>query len=80
MKIYEDKSLLEFEFWSGAVPSSKTFTNEEMDRIEKFLSVEYPNGISSTELNNLFWFEDKWLCEMIGIDYENDFLKREWEF
>lgn len=77
MKIYNDISIRDFGFWSGAVYNSGLFTDDELDKLESVLESEYPDGMSYTELNDLFWFEDKWLCELIGIDYENDFLKRE---
>ena len=41
------------------------------------MEAEYPDGMTETQLNDLFWFEDKYLCELIGIDYKNDYLKRE---
>ena len=54
------------------------FTDEELDSLESILETEiYPDGIGETELNDLFWFEDEYLCELLGIDFENDFLKRE---
>lgn len=77
MKINYEESLRDFGFWSGAEYNRNLFTDEELDSLESILETEYPDGITETELNDLFWFEDKYLCELIGIDYENDYLKRE---
>lgn len=77
MKINYEESLRDFKFWSGAVQTRELFTDEELDSLESILETEYPEGMNETELNDLFWFEDKYLCELLGIDYENDYLKRE---
>ncbi len=36
----------------------------------------YPEGMTDTEINDLFWFEEETLCEWIGIDFEEDYLNR----
>ena len=36
----------------------------------------YPDGMEETEVNDLFWFEEEFLCELIGVDYEEDYLNR----
>ena len=77
MKINYEESLHDFKFWSGAEYNRNLFTDEELDSLESILETEYPDGMGETELNDLFWFEDKYLCELLGIDYENDYLKRE---
>lgn len=77
MKIYQDMNLSEFEFWSGAVYTRNLFSEEELEQLESALECEYPDGMTDVQLNSLFWFEPEWLCELLGIDYENDFLKRE---
>ena len=41
MKMYSEKSLSEFEFWSGAKDRAEKLTSEELDQIESTLE---PNG------------------------------------
>ena len=79
MKISYEESLRDFEFWGVAKYGRNLFTDEELSQLESILENEYPDGMTETELNDLFWFEDKYLCELLGIDYENDYLKREKE-
>ena len=76
MKINYEESLHDFEFYGGAQYTRELFTSEELDRLESELELQYPDGIYEDELNSLFRYEEKYLCELIGIDYENDFLKR----
>lgn len=72
MKIYSEKSLRNFEFWSGAKENAKEFTDEQIDQIEAILEDMYPEGMDETEINDLFWFEPETLREWLGIDEEKD--------
>ena len=74
MKTYNGTSLTNFEFRSGA--KDHKFTYYELKDIESVLEDIYTEGCSETQINNLFWHEEEWLCESIGIDYEADYLKR----
>lgn len=66
MKITSEKSLRNFEFWSGAEDAAKILTFEELDQIEEQLEEIYPEGMDETELNDLFWFDFDWILELIG--------------
>lgn len=68
MKIFEEKSLSDFSFWSGGEDTAKVLTSEQMEEIEAILEYEYPDGIDSTNLNDLFWFEDDTIAEWLGFD------------
>lgn len=37
MKVYEEISLKDFEFWSGAIKTAKYLTDDEMDAVEENL-------------------------------------------
>ncbi len=65
-----------FEFWSGAADRVQHLTDEELDTIERVLVAEYPDGITETELNDLFWFDFDFICELIG-ETEESVLNRE---
>lgn len=66
MKLYREESLSNFNFWSGAKDNAKKLTSEELDNIETSLEDLYPNGMSETELNDLFWFDFETVCEWIN--------------
>lgn len=74
MKITSDLNLRNFDFWSGA--KDHEFTYEELEQIEFILEDIYPDGMTDTQVNDLFWFEEETLCEWLGIDFENDYLNR----
>lgn len=79
MKIYTEKSLHNFEFWSGAKTTAETiwdkFGQEGFDTIEQELELEYPDGMDETQINDLFWFEEDYIATLLG--YRNwEHLKR----
>lgn len=70
MKIIREESLSNFEFWSGAIDNAAKLTQEQFDTLESFLEDEYPEGITETELNDLFWFDFDFISNMLGIEEE----------
>ena len=72
MKIYKEESLRNFEFWSGAKKNAKEFTDEQLDQIEAILEDMYPEGMSETQINDIFWFEPETLREWLGIEEEEE--------
>ena len=57
MKIYEEKNLRNFEFWSGGKYTAEKLTFDELAQIESILEDIYPDGVDDTTINDLFWFE-----------------------
>jgi hypothetical protein len=76
MKVYRETSLNEFAFWAGAKDKVKYLTDEELDRIEQILDVLCPDGLSETELNNLFWFDDDVIAEWLGYESFEEIMER----
>lgn len=66
MKIYTEESLRNFEFWSGACDRVKYLTDEELDTIESILEECNPDGMTETEINDFFWFEEDTIAEWLG--------------
>lgn len=66
MKIYAETSLSNFEFWSGAKDTVKHLTEDELDTIEAILEDSYPDGMSDTEINDFFWFEEDTIAKWLG--------------
>lgn len=66
MKLYNELDLSQFEAWSGAVHTMKELTEAEMVILEETLEELYPEGLSETQLNDILWFEDGWISEVIG--------------
>ena len=67
--IIEDKRLRDFDFWSGAKDTVEKLTTDELDTIEYLLEDAYPDGMTETQINDLFWFDTDIVAEWLG--YEN---------
>ena len=71
MKIYRECSLTDFEPWSGGADRYKVLTHEQLEQLDAVLEEMYPDGASETEINDLFWFEDDYIAELLGFsDWE----------
>lgn len=58
-----------FEFWAGAKDFREQLTPEELDIIEEQLEDIYPEGMTETELNDIFWFDPEFVCDLLGYEY-----------
>jgi hypothetical protein len=74
MKIYiENITLLMFDAWSGAVDTKETILKHNKgDDFDYLIEDLYPEGLSETNLNDILWFEEEWLYEMLDIKIEKD--------
>lgn len=72
MEYLTENKLTNFKFWAGA--SSHNFTYQELIDIESSLEDIYTE-ITETEINDLFWFEEEFICKLIGLKYKK-YLKR----
>ena len=70
MKITTETTLNNFEFWSGAKHNASLLTSDQLDAIESTLEELYPEGMSDTELNDLFWHEFDTVLNWIDTDCE----------
>lgn len=67
MNVFCNVELRCFEFWGGAKAIADAFTCEQLDELEAILPDIYPDGMSETDLNDLFWFEEDYLAELLGF-------------
>lgn len=76
MKIYTEKRLSQFEFWSGAKDTAERIWEEMgesgFDTVEAILEDTYPEGIDETTLNDIFWFEPETIYEWLGMSNDDD--------
>lgn len=72
MRIIKEEPLEYHTFWSGAADNAAELTFEELQRLDQLLTLEYPEGIEETELNDLFWFDMKYINALLGKKYEED--------
>lgn len=80
MKYYVEKSLKDFEFWSGAKDTIKYLTDSEMDTIESILEdLYFDGGMSETDINDFFWFEEDTIAEWLGYANFEEIMYRDKE-
>ncbi len=68
MELKHDVALRDFEFWSGAVSRANQLTLEQLDQIEFELEELYPDGMTDTQVNDLFWFEEDFIAQCLGYE------------
>lgn len=68
VKVYRETDLTDFEFWSGARDRVKYLTDDELRQICNTLEDIYPDGMTETQVNDIFWFEEDWIAEMLGFE------------
>ncbi|MAO19412.1 MAG: hypothetical protein CMJ25_01565 [Phycisphaerae bacterium] len=69
MQYTKELNLTSFKFWSGA--KQHRFTYSELNELEGCIETLYhDNQPTETDINDLFWFEEAFLCESIGVDVE----------
>lgn len=72
MKIISETSISNFDFWGGAKDNAKELTNKQFNDLESILEDIYPEGMTDTQLNDLFWFDFDWIKEQLGIEEEEE--------
>ncbi len=76
-KNYEVKSLCNFDFCEGAEDNAVFLTCDELYQVGEILEDLYPNGMSETEINNLFQFEEDTIAKWLGYSNFEEIRKRE---
>lgn len=80
MRVISEMSLTRFQFWAGAKANAEMLTYEELEQIGEVIEELYEE-IEDVTINDLFWFDFSWVCESIGIKYneEEDIIIRDQE-
>lgn len=61
-----------FQPWAGATDTYETIIeNNYLSAFEDMIEELYPDGIEETTLNDLLWFESKFIFENLGIEFED---------
>lgn len=78
MRVYKEVyDADDFKFWSGAEDTVKYLTDDETRTVIEYLDDLYPDGMSETELNDFFWFEDDTIAEWLGYSDFETLMERE---
>ena len=76
MKVYSEKGFNDFEFWSGAKDRAEKLTTDEGNMTFACLEECYPEGLSETEINDIFWFEEDFIAEVLGYQSFEEIYNR----
>lgn len=77
MKYYTEKSLTDFEFWSGAKDTVEELTWDEIEQIESILEELYcDTEVSDTTINDFFWFERDTIAQWLGYNSFDELMER----
>ncbi len=69
MQYTKTLNLTSFNFWAGA--KQHEFNHSELQELEFHLEDLYhEKPPTETDINDLFWFEEAFLCECLGLDFE----------
>lgn len=70
MKVFNENLTLEnFNAWSGAKETKETIIKEgKQAEFDNLINDLYPDGLTDTQLNDLLWFDDEWIFELLGIE------------
>jgi hypothetical protein len=66
MKIYYEVDIDEFEFWEGGKCVADSLSEDDLEVIQNKLEELYPDGMSDTELNDLFWHDEDFIAGLAG--------------
>lgn len=73
MKVYSEISMRDFCPWSGAKYAYARIEREgKLDDLESIIEELYPEGCSETTINDLLWFDDEYLFDLLGIRTESE--------
>ena len=69
----ENTTLVNFDAWSGATDTKERIIQEDKaNEFDNLIDELYPDGLSETQLNDILWFEEDWIFEMLGISDEEE--------
>jgi hypothetical protein len=73
MKTYNETNLVNFDAWSGAIETKNAIIDAGKENdFDNLIEELYPDGLSETQLNDILWFEEEWIFEMLGISEEEE--------
>jgi len=75
LKIFTEISGHNFDFFGGARDTAKYLTYDELDNIFYQLREIYPDGVSEITINELFWFDEDLIAEMLGYDNFDELME-----
>ncbi len=76
MKIIREEKLSDFQFWGVAADHADCLTSADLDVIEASFQDAFPNGMTSTQINHMFWHESDFIAEILGYTSFSQIMKK----
>jgi hypothetical protein len=70
MTITKEIRLTQFEFWGGAKKFADNLTYTELNELEGYIEDFFIEGLTETDINDLFWFDDEEVCNWLDLDID----------
>lgn len=74
MIITQDINLNDFEFWGPAGENVTALTADQLDELTDLLTDDYPDGLTATQLNDIFAYSFDDILAMLDLEYFQDEL------
>lgn len=74
MIITQDINLNDFEFWGPASSNVTALTADQLDELTDLMADEYPDGLTATQLNDIFAYSFEDILAMLDLEYFQDEL------
>ena len=69
MIIKTETNLRDFNAWGGAINTKNIILDAGLEEeFAEIIEELYPEGLTDTELNDIFWFDGSWILETLGIE------------
>ena len=71
MKLIMDFS--DYQPWAGARDTYALIDcDNKLEELDNLITECYPEGLTETELNDILWFDSKWVLDTLGIEDNNN--------
>lgn len=70
--ITELNDLIMFDFWGGARDFTNKLSYKELDVLTQELELMFPDGLTDTQLNDIFWFAQESVCEILSMCFDTE--------
>lgn len=74
MIITQDINLNDFEFWGPASENVIALSADQLDELTDLLADDYPDGLTATQLNDIFAYSFDNILAMLDLEYFQDEL------
>lgn len=76
MRLIKDMGLTEFKAWSEGKVTKDHLTLPQLQQLDRYFSLEYPEGISENALNDFLRYERDCIAKILEFADWNDLINK----